>query len=120
MSDYHVMYMSKKDRVEVVFHFPVPDTTNFAGVSYRTALVEYLTRDGGTITSAYPGIDSGELTQMQAGEVYERTETVVFDGKLTNAQKRDVIDAIWTARNSAFLAKFQEGLTFWGYDRDVP
>jgi hypothetical protein len=114
------MYMSKRDRVQVVFHFPVPDTTNFAGVNYRTALVEYLTRDGATITSAYPGIDAGELTQLQAGEVYETVDTVVFDGKLSNTEKRDLIDATWTAKNSVFLAKFQEGLTFWGYDRDVP
>ena len=120
MSDYHIMYMPRRDTVFVVFHFSVPDASNFAGVNYRTALVEYLIRDGAPITSAYPGIDAGELTLMQAGEVYEETGTVVFDGKLTNTQKRDLVDAEWTARNATFLARFQAGLTFWGYDRDVP
>ncbi len=120
MSDYHIMYMPKRDTLRVVFHFAVPDATNFAGVNYRVALMEYLTMNGETITSSYPGIDAGELAQMQAGEVYEETDTIVFDGKLTDAQKRDLIDAAWTAKNSTFLARFSAGLNFWGYDRDVP
>jgi hypothetical protein len=119
VSDYHVKYMSRRDQLEVVFHFDVPDQSNFAGVNLRTAVSDYLAQSG-TITSDYPGIDGVELGSLQAGIKYEETHTVVFDGKLTDAQKRDQVDAFWTARNSKFQTEVLKRLNFWGYNREVP
>ena len=119
MSDYHVKYMGRRDQLEVVFHFDVPDQSNFAGVNLRTAVSDYLGQSG-TITSEYPGIDGVELGSLQAGIKYEETHIVVFDGKLTDAQKRDQVDAFWTARNSNFQTEVLKRLNFWGYDREVP
>ncbi len=119
MSNYHVKTMPRRDKLEVVFHFDIPDNTNFATYSLRTALKEYLEQDG-TITSAYPNTNATELASLQNGAKYEETHTVEFDGKLTKAQKRDQVDSFWTARNNKVASAIEERLDFWGYDRDVP
>jgi hypothetical protein len=123
MADYHVLTMDAKvDSANVVFHFTIPDENNFAARNKRDVVKAFLeaSAEGGTITSDYPFIVAGELTQMQAGEIYEHPETVEFDGNLTMAQKRDIIDARWTALNTAVLARLDNEMDFYGYDRDVP
>ena len=122
MADYHVLTMSRLDRLDVVFHFPVPDQVNFAGVNLRVALKAHLeaAADDGIIASQYPGIQGAELTQMQAGEVYEHREAVEFDANLTKALKRDQVDARWTALGAIISTRVVNLLDFWGYDRTVP
>ena len=127
MSNYHVLMMRDKvDSVDVVFHFTIPDETNFAGRNKRDVVKAHLEAgsETGVITSQYPFIDTtpttGELALMQAGQVYEYRETVKFDGNLTQAQKRDLIDARWTALNAIVLARLDNEFDFYGYDRDVP
>jgi len=127
MSNYHVLTMDNKvDEVDVIFHFTIPDEDNFAARNKRDVVKAKLEADAedGTITSQYPFIDTtpttGELALMQAGEVYEHSESVQFDGNLTMAQKRDLIDARWTALNTAVLARLDNEFDFYGYDRDVP
>lgn len=119
MSDYHILTGdSYANAYSVVMHFPVPDTTNEVGTSYRVALVE--SRGLGSFESAVPWIDAGELTQLQAGELIEYVWSFHSRPGETTGQKRDRIDTAWENVRQAVLAALQNSLSYWGYDRDVP
>jgi len=123
MSDYHVLTVSPdKKTVTVVFRIPIPDETNQAGKNYRTALVEKLTHESpsGTIESKSPFSTSEELSQVQNGEVYEVLTSVRFSSlSLTNAQRRDELDAKFEELKTKALAQLKTELEWWGYKRDV-
>ena len=120
MSDYHILAADKYgNSFSVVFHIPVPDTTNEVSYSYRTAIVEW--QGGATeIASRVPFISGAEETQLQAGELYEVGDKFNSNPGETLAQKRTRLDAIFTARVTEIQADFQDVLGYWGYDRDVP
>lgn len=118
MSDYHILDQSaKKDDARVVFHVAIPDTTNAAGVAYRTALVEWL---GGAseIGSAVFGLDP-VAHGLTTGAIFERQETVLFDGNLTPAQKKAIIEARYAALEAEIVTRVQTQLQFWGWAGDV-
>jgi len=122
--DYHIMAQSRdKKTIDVVLHIAVPSVNNSAGVNYRTALRAYLESrtETGVITSDYPNISAGELTQMQAGEVYERSFAYRFSVLgLSAGQKQTELDTFYAAEKSTFLQEAQDILEWWGYDRNVP
>jgi len=120
MSDYHVLAADEfANTYQVVFHVPVPDTTNAVGYNYRTALVEY---QGGSasINSRVPFIDGAELTQLQNGELYEVSRQYYSNPSQLLADKRDELDAMFPTIVSQVQANFQDVLGFWGYSRDIP
>lgn len=115
MSDYHILdCAASQDAARVVFHITVPDEVNAAGVSYRTALVQYL----GEIDSAVPGLDP-TAHGLSDGSVYESVQTIEFSALLTNAQKRDAIEARYSALSALILQRAQKMLEFWGMSGDV-
>lgn len=123
MSDYHIKEVgAKKDSASVVFHFAIPDTTNYAGENLRGVLVKHLLdrKAGEPITSQAPDITSGELGDIQGGSVYEYVESVEFSAKLTDVQKRNIIDSRWSVLNGVIPGRVEDELNFYGYDRDVP
>ncbi len=123
MSDYHVLTVSPDMKTAtVVFRIPVPDLQNQAGKSYRTALVEKLSHESptGTIESKSPLSTSEELAQVQNGEVYEVFTSVRFSSlSLTNAQRRDELDAKFIELKTKALTRLKIELEWWGYKRDV-
>jgi len=123
MSDYHVLTVSPDLKtVTVIFRIPVPDLQNQAGKSYRTALVEKLTRESptGTIESKSPFSTAEELAQVQNGEVYEVLTSVRFSSlSLTNTQRRDELDAKFNELKTKALTRLKIELEWWGYKRDV-
>jgi len=50
----------------VVFHFPIPDVPNKAGISYRTLISQHE-----NTTSVIPDLDSAIQTKLTNGELYE-------------------------------------------------
>lgn len=118
MSNYHIKTVrASRTKIEVVFHFAVPNDTTFAGINLRTALTQYRPNPG----SAVPWQQSGtEFDAIQNGEVYEEVEVRTVAVALTKAQVRDEIDARWTQLNAKVPDKIAALLDFWGYDRDVP
>lgn len=125
MANYHVLEVSPKgNRAQVAFHFTVGAGTNFAGKSWQSVLVEYLSKNSSearAITQV-PWLETGNATEHTAltnGGVYEVVESVSWDGNATNSEKAAVIDARWTALNATTLSELQEQLTFWGLDRNV-
>ncbi|GAF93443.1 unnamed protein product [marine sediment metagenome] len=120
MSNYHILSADQYgNSYRVVFHVPVPSQVNEIGTNYRTAIVEW---QGGAenIQSSVPFIAGAELTQMQAGELYEVSETFNSNPTQTLADKRDALDARFADVVSEVQADFQDRLGYWGYSRDVP
>ena len=119
MSNYHIVAMAPKEhKVNVVFHIPIPNENNSANVNLRTALAQYIS-DAGKTESAVPWDIGSEEAQILAGEIYEHRETVDVDAKLTVAQKRDLVDARYTALSTQVVNKVRSILKFWGMDRNV-
>lgn len=119
MSNYHILAGDKYgNSFSVVFHVPVPDQDNNVSYSYRTAIVE---QQGGAanINSSVPFIGGAELTQLQAGELYEVSETFNSNPNETLAQKRDRLDTRYAEVVAEVQADFQDCLGYWGYSRDV-
>jgi len=102
-----------------VFHVPVPDLVNEVGVNYRTAIVEW---QGGAaaIVSNVPFIEGPELTQLQAGELFEVRRTFHSNPDETLAQKRAKLDVMFADVQAEEQQNFQDILGYWGYNRDVP
>lgn len=121
MSDYHILTQEDKKRtVSVVFHIPVPAVgTNEAGLSWRQAVVEEL---GGSsvIVSILPGISVAEDTQLKAGEIIEKVETVRFTSvNLTKAQRKIEIEAYFNELKTDLIAEKQTTLEWIGYEGTV-
>lgn len=120
MSDYHVMAGDDAGNAfTVAFHVPVPDQDNYVGYSYRQAVVDIL---GGAsnIKSSCPFINPAELTQMQAGEVFEITALFYSYPGENLAAKQARLDTmhgeIVTATQQLYINK----LGYWGYSRTIP
>jgi|LGOV01.1.fsa_nt_gb hypothetical protein len=123
MSNYHVLTQSRqKKSVDVVWHIPVSNTNNSADVNYRTALVDYLvwTTGNDPILSDCPNITPAELTQIEAGELYELRKSYTFSRLgLTNGQKATELDAKYTSLATTGLTRLQTFLEWFGLNRDV-
>jgi hypothetical protein len=122
MSDYHVLTQSIDQKtVNVVFHIPIPAAgTNDANVSWQNALVMSL---GGTasITSVLHNIDSQELTDMQAGAIYEVFESYRFTRLgLTPQQKQTEIEGRFADLKNQLVNDKQIELQWTGQQGNVP
>lgn len=68
MSDIHVMLGNDNgERVNLIFHYTVPNINNDVSVNYRTVLKDYITDH----TSAVPGLDTAEQTNLDNGVLFE-------------------------------------------------
>lgn len=108
--------------LEVLFHIPIATGNNRAGVSYRLAL----TRSGiGGTTTMTTGTTDGmitaaELTQIQAGELYEHAEQFFTAPGEAATALRNRVDARYTELLGIVPARLLLQLTYWGFDRIVP
>jgi len=119
MSNYHVLTTSEPDHeIKVVFHIPLADTNNSAGVSYRTAL-QQSGLNPGRPQSSVPWLTT-EQADLDSCALVERQETIYVNAYLSNSEKRDILDARYTALTSIVPTKIQALLKWWGTDRDVP
>ena len=112
MADIYVLDMNKKgDTLRCAFHIPIADVNNFAGMSYRTALVEYLD----STVSEVPNIAAATQTALDNGELFERVEQVRFSANDSNSAKWTAVQAAYTARKSKLLSTIQDRLEFWSH-----
>lgn len=120
MSNYHVLNQHQKEhKVSVVFHVPIPDQANFAGVNLRVATKQFLESTVETITSRCPFIDAGELTQLQNGELFEFVDEIDVDNLLTKAERKAQLDARFAAISAIVAARVEKELDFWGFSINV-
>ena len=123
MANYHVLAVTPKlTRANVVFHIPIPDENNAAGVSLRLAVYQYQGND--TIVSVVPGHAtnfSGENADMQSGAIYEYPRAVVFtSANNTPVQKQGEMDSMYTSLAVSALGTIRKVLKYWGKYRNVP
>lgn len=124
MADYHVLTgRSDGNAYTVVHHLPIPNVTNRAGVSVRTALAN---SGLGGKTSLPDGdgsagsISAAEKASILAGELWEYSEQVDTHPGETAAKLRDRIDARHTALASSLVTLLGNELAYFGFTRDVP
>jgi len=121
MSNYHILTQEKKKRsIRVVFHIPVPAAgTNEAGISWRDAVV---LEQGGSvnIVSVLPDITQQEISDLKAGELIEKLETVRFSTiNLTNVQRKEEIETLFNQTKASLIAEKQIALEWIGYEAGV-
>ena len=127
MADIHILTFSgKQDSADCVFHVAIAAANNFAGKSYRDAIIEYLDSNfspaySGQVrtVSAVPDLATTHATEyanLQIGAVWESHQTVRFSANDTNAQKWAKIRAAYTSQSAAILAEIQDRLEFWGHN----
>ena len=122
MSNYHILSGSDDGNTyQVVFHVAIPNTSNAVGTNWRTAVMQYRRLPDGTLPkSMVPFITAPEQTQLDNGELVEDEQVLSTNPGQTLVNKRDALDALYTVRQSSILAKWQDRLRYWGYNRDVP
>ena len=98
----------------VIFFVSIKDSNNFAGVNFRTVVLE-------------AGLDSLEIVisgtmkdSLDIGAFIPIQETVSFDVGLTKVQKRNIIDSRFTELNTEQMDIFYSRYDFYGFQRTVP
>lgn len=123
MSDYHGLDIAnRRDRINVVFHFTVPDTNNKVGYNHRQAVKEYFESrsETGIVETQVPWDIGTELDQLRSGEKLELVQIVEFDRNASDAEKQQAMDDHWTQLSLKTLDDIQDRLAYWGKNRDVP
>ena len=119
MSNYHILGCDDAaNAYTVIFHLSVTSASNNAGVNYRDAIVAY--QGGSPINSAVPHISASEQADLDSGILFEVSEKFNSNPNQTLVNKRDALDARFSALQSEYNQDFQDILGYWGYDRDVP
>ena len=97
----------------------IPNQLNNVSYNYRTAVVEY---QGGTasIVSNVPFIEGTELTQMQAGEIWEVQSVFHSRPGESLSEKQARLDVMFADISNAEIARLQNVLGYWGHSRTVP
>jgi hypothetical protein len=118
MADYHILAADKYgNKFNIVMHFPVSDTINEAGINYRTAIVEW--QGGAPIQSVLTNIGT-EQTQLDSGELYERSYSFSSNPGETPAQKQVRLDDMWNEKKTEVQAELIKVLSYWGFSRTIP
>ena len=122
MSNVHVLETSGQSAT-LVYHFPIPATSNTVGVPWRTAYARYKgSVVAGVFTapsSALPtgdgsggSITSAEAAKIASGEIAEIVHTEK-NRPSSNAQ----LDELWAKRLAQFQDEMADKLSFYGYSR---
>jgi hypothetical protein len=101
----------------IIYHIPIPNVNNAAGVSYRTALVQAGLNTTVMAEGSGAGlVSTAEKNSIAAGAIYEHVETVYSRPAETAAQLKARIDQRFTDLTAEIQAKFAKQFTYWGYE----
>lgn len=118
-NDYHVKTQNKIARSAVVaFHIPIPDDTNAAAYSLRSAVSEYV--GGADFASEVPWLGGTETANLQNGLLFEEVVTVKFLAAADNAQRQTKIENKFTELASSIVTRLKTILKFWRLNGNVP
>lgn len=116
MSNYHILNVSNDGNlVNVVMHFPVPDTNNAVGLNHRTVVQQVF----GVQTSSVPFISGAEQTQLTAGELIEHSVQFYTRPGEDTAGKVAGIESLFVDEQARVLAELAYQLSYFGYSADV-
>ena len=113
-SQYVLLDGSDEDNtVTVAVHTDVPSTgTNAAGVQWQTVVSQFVDGKPSVVPAAI--LPANRQSELDAGTRYEWTFTAEYDRNLSNADKRNALEADITAREAELLSELQNRLRFWG------
>lgn len=119
MANYHILAgRPDGNQLRVAFHLPMPSGDNAVGISYQNALAMHLGSGSASIVSALL-LGAGEQAALDEGELYEHVWQFDTRPEMTLMEKRDALDARYTAFTSAIINQLQMRLEYYGYSRDV-
>ena len=100
-----------QNRVQGFAYSMVPSGNNVAGITWKTALTEYL----GSTTSKAPSLPAA-VTQanLDVGDFYEWAFTVPLDANLSNVAKEAEVQSFLVAEEPTVVSVLQNQLRFWG------
>ncbi len=106
----------QENRISGFAYSVVPAGNNVAGVTWKTALVEYLTATPDlSVTSQAPSLPvSVTQTQLDSGDIYEWAFGVPVDANLSNGAKETEVQNFLTATEPTKISELQNRLRFWG------
>lgn len=121
MSQWHVRTGDGNgNSYQVVFHLPVPSVLNRVSVNYQTALINS-GLGGKTILPDGDGtsgtISAAEKASIQAGSIYEHTETYLTNPGNALATDKAALDARYSTLSNTsgpVLGPLQKQLTYYG------
>jgi hypothetical protein len=122
MADYHVLEGTPDgNSFRVVFHLSVPDVNNRVGVNVRTALVNSGVGGSTILPTGTTGgtIRAAELTQVQAGAVFEVVETIHTNPSENAGKLRSRLDNRHSELQGKFNSWLQSRLSYYGYERTL-
>lgn len=118
MSNYHVLAGDERGKhFKVIFHVPTPTTTNKAGVTITSCLVQDPEHTDGSLV---PHIGSTESAALTAGTLYEHVYPFSTNPGHTAQQDQARLDSLYSASVSKIQSKLERKYAYWHYDRDVP
>lgn len=120
--NYHVKTTDYKLRsAMVVFHIPIPDEDNLAGVNLRDALYQRL--GNSAIVSKIPTLeveDEIEFGEIQNCVKYEYEKKVIFSSAdIAPGIKQTEIDIEFTTSVVEVVSRIRNELKYWGKKRNV-
>jgi len=111
MADIHVLEGTRSGAgytYRVVFHIPVPDITNEAGVSYREAVVQAKA----DTKSVLVDIDSTEQAKLDSGELWE--EVATFRTHPARKDDAERLKALYEETKTRLQKEFAERFKYTG------
>jgi hypothetical protein len=118
--NYHILDGEEDARTyRVVFHIPVPDEANVAGVNLRVALAEDVSVDKTSIVPA-ARLGVGEQNDLDTGALFELHVAYTRKQGNTQVQDRDALDAKYTTMVPMIQNQLRDEYKYWGFSRDVP
>lgn len=120
MAEFHAL-SANNEILRYVLHVPIPNTSNSAGLNWRTAV----TRSGAGGTTVLPDgdgtggtISAAEKASIQAGAIYEHLGEVALE-LVPPAGQVAFLDALIAAETSRVQTAIQSRLKWFGFVRDI-
>lgn len=123
MSEYHILESALDGKtIKVVFHCQLSageqDWTNEAGQTSVWCILR--SKDLSSQLPEFQADFPQEYTDMNAGKVLEKLETVRFSSiNLTAAQKKAEIEAKYVGWRAGMVSDLTKEFEWYGYDNDV-
>ena len=111
MADIHILEGTRSGAgiaYRVVFHIPVPDVTNEAGISYQQAVVQAKADTKSVLTD----IDSTEQAKLDSGELWE--EVVTFRTHPARKDDAERLKALYEETKTRLQKEFAERFKYTG------
>ena len=117
MSNYHILKASENgNTIQVIFHVPVPITTNMVGIEYQTCIVEDTTVNK---MSKVPWITIEEQSQLNTGELVEISRTLHTHKDISNADKMSSVNLMFTNGVPIIQERIRQKYIYWHFNGDV-